>query len=55
MAKKPTKRAQIKKWYPTTTFGREIEFKRLLKPIKGVISGGVGCEFSGFTGGTENA
>jgi len=55
MAKKPTGRAQIEKWYPTTTFGQAIEFERLLKPFKGGVSGDAGGEFSGFTGGAKNA
>jgi len=54
-AQEATGRVQIEKWYPTTTFNRAIEFKRFLKPFKAVFSGGVGGEFRGFEGGTENA
>jgi len=55
IAQEATGRVQIEKWYPTTTFGRAIEFERLLKPFKAVFSGGVGGEFRGFGGGAENA
>jgi len=54
-AQEATGRAQIGKWYATTTSRRAIEFERLLKPIKGDVSGGVGGDFSGLAGGTENA
>jgi len=55
MARKPTGRARIEKGYPTTTFRQAIEFERLLKPIKAYVSGDAGGDFSGFTGGAENA
>jgi len=48
-------RVQIGKWCHFTTIANAIEFERFLKPFKAYVSGKVGGEFSGFTGGAENA
>ena len=54
IAQEATGRAQIGKWYATTSL-RPVEFERLLNGFKGDVCGGVGGEFTGFAGGTENA
>jgi len=48
-------RARTGKRHVTAAFGRNVKFKRLLKPFKAVFSGGAGGEFRGFAGGAENA
>jgi hypothetical protein len=55
IAKKATGGPWLGKRYPTTTWGRVIEFERLLKPIKEGILGYPGGGFAVFEGGAENA
>jgi len=54
-AQKPTGRAGNGKWCHFTTIACPSEFERHLKPIKGDVFGGVGGDFTGLAGGTENA
>jgi len=54
-AQEATGRVQIWKWYQFTMSGWGSVFERLLKPIKGVVSGSAGGKFTEFEGGAENA